>query len=281
MHVESVFLYPVKATKGIPVSKADVELSGLKNDRRWAIVDLDGKRLNATHQDTLLSVSAVPDDAGNLTLRAEGRDSLAVNVPVDGPLIGVNISRLSHAVDAGDGAAAWFSDCLGKPVRLVWQDDPAKRSMSASHGGNGDESLSLADAGPLLLATTKSLEQLNDWIGDDEMVMERFRPNVVIDGVDEPFVEDNWRHVRLGGVPYRFAEQCDRCVVTTIDPWTLRHGNEPTRTLARYRKWDGKTWFGIRIVPLSPGTLGIGDEVTVEEPRPQAIASRQGPAARQ
>ena len=62
------------------------------------------------------------------------------------------------------------------------------------------------------------------------MVIERFRPNVVIDGVDEPF-----------------AEYCDRCVVTTIDPHTLEHGKEPIRTLARYRKWDCKTWFGVCI----------------------------------
>ena len=52
-------------------------------------------------------------------------------------------------------------------------------------------------------------------------------------------------------------------MVTTIDPVTLAHGKEPIRSLARHRKWDGKTWFGIRIIPLATGKLSIGDEVTV------------------
>lgn len=263
MRVESINLYPVKATKAVPVSEAQVELSGLRNDRRWAVVDLEGKRLNATHHDSLLAVTATPDEAGNLMVSAEGREPQPVPVPVSGPLIPINVSRLSHAVDAGDGAAAWFSDFLAKNVRLVWQADPARRTMSPDHGGRGAEPLSLADAGPLLLVTTASLAQLNDWIGDDAepMVIERFRPNVVVDGVDVPFAEDRWRQLTIGNVSYRFAEHCDRCVVTTIDPHTLQHGKDPIRTLARHRKWDGKTWFGIRIVPLSVGSLAVGDAV--------------------
>lgn len=265
MRVESINLYPVKATRAVPVRSADVELSGLRHDRRWAIVDLDGKRLNATHHDALLAVTALPGDDGGLTLTAEGLEPASVAIPLDGPLIPVNVSRLAEAVDAGDVAAQWFSNYLGKAVRLVWQDDPARRVMSPNHGGLGGEPLSLADTGPLLLTSTASLAQLNEWVGGDvePMVMERFRPNVVVDG-DEPFAEDRWRQIRIGDVPYRFAEHCDRCVVTTIDPDTLRHGKEPIRTLARHRKWDGKTWFGVRIVPLSTGAIGVGDAVAVD-----------------
>ncbi|MDQ3156578.1 MAG: MOSC domain-containing protein [Actinomycetota bacterium] len=262
MRVESIFIHPVKATKAVPVTGAEVELSGLRHDRRWAIVDLDGKRLNATHHDTLLAVTAMPGDDGGLTLMAEGREPASVPVPVGGPLIPVNVSRMAEAVDAGDPAAEWFSQYLGKPVRLVWQADPTLRTMSAKHGGLDSEPLSLADTGPLLLTSTASLNQLNEWIGDGDLAMERFRPNVVVDG-DEPFAEDRWRHIRIGDVPYRFAEHCDRCVVTTIDPHTLSRGKEPIRTLARHRKWDGKTWFGIRIVPLSEGSLSLGDGVEV------------------
>ena len=134
--------------------------------------------------------------------------------------------------------------------------------MSAKHGGLDSEPLSLADTGPLLLTSKASLDQLNEWIGDGDLAMQRFRPNVVVDG-DQPFAEDRWRQIRIGDVRYRFAEHCDRCVVTTIDPHTMSHGKEPIRALARHRKWDGKTWFGIRIVPLSEGSLSVGDEVEV------------------
>ena len=91
----------------------------------------------------------------------------------------------------------------------------------------------------------------------------RFRPNVVVDGGD-PFEEDHWSTVRIGEVAFRKTMICDRCVMPTIDPDTLAAGKEPTRTLARHRHWDRKTWFGIRIVPLGTGTLAVGDAV---EPR--------------
>lgn len=268
LRVESIHLYPVKATAPVTVATAEVELAGLRNDRRWAIVDPTGVRLNATTHDALLRVTAKPDDGGGLVLSADGCADLDVAVPIGGAHTPVDVARLSTAADAGDPAAEWFSSLLGEPVRLVWQDDPARRPISQSHGGVSGEPLSLADAGPLLLTSTASLAQLNDWIAADHepqtMVMGRFRPNVVVDGDIEPFVEDDWRHFQIGGVPFRFAETCDRCVVTTIDPLTRQHGKEPIRTLAGHRKWSGKTWFGIRIIPLARGRLAVGDEVTVE-----------------
>jgi uncharacterized protein YcbX len=267
VRVESIHLYPIKATGPVSVANADVELAGLRHDRRWAIVDPAGVRLNATTHDALLGVTATPDDGGALVLSADGHTDLDVAVPVDGAHVPVDVKRLPTAIDAGDPAAEWFSSLLGEPVRLVWQDDPARRPISESHGGLGGEPLSLADAGPLLLASTASLAQLNDWIAADHeplpMVMGRFRPNVVVGGDIAPFAEDDWRNLEIGGVPYRFAEHCDRCVVTTIDPVTRQHGKEPIRTLAGHRKWEGKTWFGIRIIPVTTGILSVGDAVSV------------------
>jgi uncharacterized protein YcbX len=268
MRVASLHLYPVKATGAVDVSSAAVELAGLRHDRRWAVVDPQGTRLNATTHDRLLGVTATPDESGALILAREGAEPARVPVPVGGPEIAVTVSRLPTMIDAGDPAAAWLSRLLDEPVRLVWQDDPARRPISAQHGGLGGEPLSLADTGPLLLTTTSSLERLDRWIAEDHepqpMAMGRFRPNVVVDGAGLPFAEDDWRTIRIGAVSYRFAEHCDRCVVTTIDPTTLAHGKEPIRTLARHRKWDRKTWFGIRVVPLATGTISVGDAVTVD-----------------
>ena len=122
----------------------------------------------------------------------------------------------------------------------------------------------MADAGPLLLTTDASLRQLNNWIPDEQkVVMARFRPNVVVDEVPEPFEEDRWRTVRIGEAEFRFSEICDRCVMTTLDPLTLTGGKEPLRTLARHRQWDHKTWFGIRLVPTKIATIHAGDDVEV------------------
>jgi uncharacterized protein YcbX len=268
MRVDSVRVYPIKATGPVELSSTGVELGGLRDDRRWAVVDPQGKRLNATTHDRLLTVTATPDETGALTLATTEGDPVVVPVPRDGPSVPVNISRLPTMVDAGHEAAAWLSRLLDEPVRLVWQDDPARRPMSENHGGSGHEPLSLADTGPLLLTTTSSLAQLEAWIAEDHepqpMAMGRFRPNVVVHGSQVPFAEDDWRRIRIGDVTYRFAEHCDRCVVTMIDPVSLERGKEPIRTLARRRKWAGKTWFGIRIFPLTTGTLSLGDAVTAE-----------------
>jgi hypothetical protein len=53
--------------------------------------------------------------------------------------------------------------------------------------------------------------------------------------------------------------------MTTVDRVDLRTGKEPIRTLARHRKWDGATWFGIRLTPRLPlaagATVRVGDPV--------------------
>ena len=146
-------------------------------------------------------------------------------------------------------------------------------ASAINHGGLDGDSLNLADAGPLLLTTTASLRQLNEWMVADALSKERdvpepwsmgrFRPNVVVDDVPDAFDEDGWRTVRIGAADFRFAEICDRCVMTTLDPQTLVGGKEPLRTMAAHRQWDHKTWFGIRIVPAAPSVIRVGDPVEV------------------
>jgi uncharacterized protein YcbX len=289
--VSRVRLYPVKSLAGVDVRAATVESWGLRGDRRWMVVDADGEVLTARERHALLSVHATPDDEGGLTLEADRAPSLHVDAPAGPADVPVRISRLERASAAGAEADRWLSDLLRESVRLVWLDDPRRRTVSPAHGGRDGDVLSLADAGPLLLTTTSSLGRLEVWMrqeADDRgenppqpLDMRRFRPNVVVDGELEPFEEDRWRSVRLGGVAYRFAEHCDRCVMTTLDPATTRGGKEPLRTLARHRQWDGKTWFGVRLVPTSGGTLAVGDEVEVVEAAEEVeeVSARGGTAA--
>jgi uncharacterized protein YcbX len=95
--------------------------------------------------------------------------------------------------------------------------------------------------------------------------MTRFRPNLVVAGASA-WDEDGWRVLRIGAASFRAVKACDRCMLTTIDPGTARKGKEPLATLARHRRWDGKTWFAINLIPDSPGaTLHVGDRVEVIE----------------
>jgi uncharacterized protein YcbX len=273
MHVTDLHRYPVKSLRGEPLARVDVELWGLHGDRRWMLVDSTGEKLWAGRVHELLAVSANHSDTGGLLLRAEGRADLVVEPPLGAPSIDVTLRGLHNAVAVGDPADTWFRNVLGRDVRLVWLPDPSQRPMALNHGGLPGEPLSLADAAPLLLTARSSLRRLDEWAEQTAtesgstpvapLSMERFRANVVIDGDLEPFAEDDWRHLRVGDVDFRFAELCDRCAVTTIEPGTLARGPEPLRSLARHRRWNGHVWFGIRIVPVTTGTIAQGDAVTV------------------
>lgn len=272
MHVGALTLFPVKSLRGVAVREADVERHGLRGDRRWMVVDEHGETLTARRVPEMLAVTATPTPGG-VVLSGDGLPSLTVLEPRGPATVAVDLSRLHLATAAGEAADAWMTAALGRPAQLVWLDDPSRRPVSPTHGGETGDPLSLADAGPLLLTTTASLRRLQAWVADEAQArgedavsigMERFRPNLVVDGDDlEPFAEDAWRRVRVGEVEYRFAEHCDRCVLTTIDPVTRAGGKEPLRTLARRRRWDGKVWFGVRMIPVAAGRVAVGDPVVV------------------
>lgn len=267
----SVHIYPVKSLGGVDVDEAYVEPWGLRDDRRWLVLNPDGTVLTAREQHRMLGVTARPAGGDGIELTGLDGSTLLVEAPVDGQLAATELSRLESVRLATSEAADWLSRQLLQPVRLGWLDDPRRRTVASAHGGRPGDHLNLSDAGPLLLTTQASLRQLNHWIAQTAaecnedpaapIAMARFRPSVVVDRPDDAFAEDDWRHVRIGGVEFRFAEQCDRCVLTTIDPQTRVPGKEPLRTLARHRRRDGKTWFGIRLIPLTTGAIRVAQPV--------------------
>ncbi|GAA1884585.1 MOSC domain-containing protein [Lapillicoccus jejuensis] len=285
MQVTALRVYPVKSFGGLEVDAADVEPQGLAGDRRWCVVDEAGTVVTARECHGLLRLTAevVDEDTIRVTDRADGA-SILVDTPLGLPPVPVSVSRMPFAAPADADVGDWLTERVGRRLRLVWQEDPSSRPVSGAHGGHPGDVVSLADTGPLLLASETSMDRLNAWVAEGADVPDpadldpedlsdtsaaptlepldilRFRPNVVVDG-DEPFAEDGWPTVRIGDVDFRTTELCDRCVMTTIDPVTLAGGKEPIRTLARHRRWDGRTWFGTRLLPLTTGTLHVGDAV--------------------
>lgn len=244
---------------------------GFAGDRRWAVVDENGEDLWLGEFPRRLTVVARNLDDGGLALTAPGMPDLTVPPATSGEPVPVGFSGLDRALLAAPEAHGWFTRLLDRPARLVWLDDPRRRSISPDHGGLPGDVVSFASDAPLLLISLPSLKRLDQWIAEGAaergeqapppLDMARFRPSVVVDG-SEPYEEDRWAEVRIGEIDFRVSELCDRCAVTTIDPATAVKGKEPLRTLARHRKWDGKTWFGIRLVPRSTGTISLGDPVT-------------------
>jgi uncharacterized protein YcbX len=218
----------------------------------------------------LVLVTPEPD-ADGLLVRAPDADPLLVRAPEGSARTSVRVfSSELAAAPASDEAHAWFSEVVGEPVRLVYLDDPTQRRPNPTYS-RGEDRVSFADGYPLLLATEESLAALNDLIAEGPRAaegpvsMRRFRPNLVVAGAPA-WAEDGWRVVRIGAVNFRAVKACDRCVLTTIDPDTASRGKEPLTTLARYRRWDGKAWFAINLIPDSPGAvLHLGDQIEIVE----------------
>ena len=95
---------------------------------------------------------------------------------------------------------------------------------------------------------------------EDPLPMNRFRPNFVVRGCNA-YAEDGWGRLHIGGVPFRVAEGCPRCAITTTDQETGERGKEPLRTLATYRKFDGEVFFGRNLIHDALGTVRVGDAV--------------------
>ncbi|SOD73242.1 hypothetical protein SAMN05892883_2532 [Jatrophihabitans sp. GAS493] len=252
IELSQIFRYPVKSTRREELSVALVQPWGLAGDRRWMLVDEAGKVVTAREVPRLLLITARENGSG-LRFNAPEMDDLEVAIPA-GVRLPVQIWRSEVvATSAADSAHAWLSSFLGRRVRLVYLDDPTRRSPNPLFSDSADR-VSFADGYPLLLASEESLAQLNEWIADgprsDEgpVPITRFRPNVVVRG-GEPFVEDQWRHIRIGSSTFRAVKACDRCVLTTINPETAEKGKEPITTLASRRRWDGATWFGVNLIP--------------------------------
>jgi uncharacterized protein YcbX len=265
--------YPVKSCRGEALESATVEPWGLAGDRRWMIVDDTGNAVTAREHPQLLRVRPQLVTDGVL-LRGPDLDDLVVRKP-RGSLAEVTLfhRRPFAAAVADDAAHAWVSKAVGMPCRLIYQDDPTRRPTNPDVGDESDR-VSLADGYPLLLTTEESLGRLNELIAEGAMSdvealpMVRFRPNVVIAGA-VPWAEDGWRRLRIGAAKFRAVKGCDRCVLTTIDPDTGLKGKEPIATLARHRKWDGATWFGMNLVPDSPGVMiTVGDDVQIVDSVP-------------
>lgn len=255
-----IFIHPVKSCAPLGVVQAAVHPRGLEHDRRWMLVDADGKFVTARQEPRLLRVHPVPTDHG-LRLEAPGMPALEVDVAAAGTTLSVRVWKDDvHALAADAAADDWFSVYLGRPVRLVHMDASVVRRNDSSHARAGDE-VSFADSMPLLLVSQASLDALNRRL-DRPVPMGRFRPNLVVDGVDV-HAEDSWTQVTIGDVVFDVAKPCIRCVLVTIDAFTgdKDAGGEPLRTLATYRRGDKGVSFGQLLIPRSGGRIRVGDAV--------------------
>lgn len=249
VRVARLFRYPLKSGRRIEVSEAEVRSTGLAGDREYMVVDPDGdlvtmRELHALGLLDSADVIAACERTGQIRpVRVWKWDGLGE--------------------DQGDAVADLVSRHAGTELRVVRFPDRHRRPTVLG----GGETM-YADGYPLLVASTRSLEEVNSWL-DEPIPMERFRPSIVLDGLDRPFIEDDIASIAINDVVIDLVTPCGRCVMTTIDQDTAeKTGREPLRTLGQRRVLPQvgggqEIMFAMNAVPRSIGTIRVGDEVTV------------------
>lgn len=258
-------VYPLKSARGIALEAAELDDFGIRRDRRWMVVDPDGRMVTQREEPRLALI--VPELASDrLVLSAPGVGELTLPVTgEDGPRAEVKVWRdnVAGAV-VQEAATAWISEYLGAPRRIVYMPDAAFRPIDGRYSPPGRQ-VSFADGFPFLLISAEALDELNARLASP-VPMDRFRPNLVVRGAG-PHAEDGWRRIQVGDVAFDVVKPCARCVITTTDQATGARGQEPLRTLATYRNRGGKVLFGQNLIHAGPGTIRLGDPVSVVEAR--------------
>jgi MOSC domain-containing protein len=265
-------VYPVKSCGGIPLSRARVGVRGLEmdtaqqpvGDREWMIVDSAGRFVTQREIPGLALVRVAVDDG---VLRLSLRGTPPLDVPLarsEGPTREVVVwSSTVRAHDTGDAAAAWLAAALGHDLRLVRFDPAQERRCNPEYAGDSGAHTQFADGYPLLVIGQASLDDLNARLagrGENALPMNRFRPNLVLSGLDA-YEEDHLDTIAMDGVVLRLVKPCTRCVTTTTDQATAARGVEPLQTLGAYRYHESLAGvaFGMNAIVVA----GAGRKVAV------------------
>lgn len=260
--ITHLFIYPVKSCAAISLPEAELDEYGFRYDRAWMITDSEGNFLT---QREVRSLALVQPSLDAESLHLQLPDGSLYTLPLqreDAEYRRVQVWEDSvEAMDEGDDVAAFLSDTLQTPCRLVRMTERSQRYISPNYARNNDR-VHFGDAQPLHLMNSASLAELNGRL-DTPVPMNRFRANIVVEGA-AAFAEDNWQKLGINGIDFDVPKATARCVVTTIDQQTGQSGSEPLRTLAQFRKQGNKTLMGVYLLHhQKQGVLRQGDSVEV------------------
>ncbi len=261
--ISELFIYPIKALGGIPVSSALLTERGFQYDRRWMLVDANNHFITQREFPSLavLKTSITKEGlqvmdkySGNtftIPFQPQSIDSIIVQIWEDA----------CKAQPVSVQADEWFSEILSFKCRLVFMPDDSQRNVNSNYAYS-NEITGFADAYPFLLIGQSSLDDLNSRL-EESLSINRFRPNIVFTG-GQPYEEDTLAHFTVNDINFYGVKLCDRCTVTTIDQETAIKGKEPLKTLAAYRMNNNKVYFGQNLVHDGAGMIKAGDTIEVK-----------------
>lgn len=266
--ISRLFVYPVKSCAGVALQHVTLTETGLEFDRAWMLVDAQGQFVT---QRELPRMALVQPELKTfeLVLRAPGMLDLHVQ-----------LDKVEHAVqatvwqdrvlafDMGDLAAQWFSDFLGQSLRLVRFHPDHRRLSNAQWTGDAEGLNQFSDGFAVLVISVASVDELNQRLvaaGEAAVAMERFRPNIVLAGIeahDEDRLDELLIATAQGEARLRMVKPCPRCPIPNIDPLTALSTPTVGDMLQTYRQTavvGGAVAFGMNAIVLG----GVDTELRV------------------
>jgi len=260
MKITHLFVYPIKALKGISLSEATFSDKGFEYDRYWMVVDENGiaitqreipkmalfevsiraKDIQVTYQNEAIHIPKIKEEKGEV---------LSVKM-FDNDLIGEKES---------DKINDWFSNKLGQKAFLVRPVSERPRYMKR----HPEAKVAFPDSSQYLILGEAAMTNLNDQL-EEELDINRFRPNIVFSG-GNPHDEDHWETIQIGEAIFEKNKLCARCQVTTINQETGMISKEPLKTMASYRKKGNKVLFGtyFKLTKKGQGSIKLNQEISL------------------
>jgi uncharacterized protein len=238
--VTGLHTYPFKSCAGLSLDEACLTPSGFEHDREFMLVDDDGDFVSQRKVPELALVVPTMGETA-VVLAAPGMESVEVPLHIEPDDRRLVIATVHEKPVAGQIVSEelndWFTTFLprykqNQRFRLLHVRDDRPRYISDRYQrSEASNRVGFADGHPILLATEPSLARLNAEM-DEVVPMNRFRPNIVIDGEGLPaYDEDFWTRIRVGELDAFVVKACDRCVVPDVDQQTAVTGKAVRRAL--------------------------------------------------
>lgn len=257
-----LYIHPVKSMRGIGVTHALADISGMAFDRIFMVTEPDGTFITARQYPQMVRFTPVPMHDGLHLTAPDGSsavvrfaDFTAEAAPTE--VWGNHFTALIAPTEINQ----WLSGFFKRDVQLRWVGPEPTRRVKRYDA----VPLSFADGFPYLLTSEASLRDLQHRCSAS-VQMEQFRPNLVVTGT-QAWEEDSWKVVRIGEVVFDVVKPCSRCIFTTVSPERgQKHpAGEPLTTLQTFRtaQDNGDVDFGQNLIARNSGVVRVGDEVEI------------------
>jgi uncharacterized protein YcbX len=259
--IAAIKRYPVKSMGGEDLASTSIGVRGLQWDRAYAVFDAIERRIASAKQ--VEKFPGLLDFGARVVGEAQSASQLP---PVEIRLPDGRVVRSDHA-HCAETLSAWF----GRPAGLsAVTEDQSTRPRTGKYAMAD----TYFDYAALHLLTKTAMTSLACRSPGSVIAVERFRPNLVVEGIGaEEFPENNWvGHLLQVGkdVVIKVTDPCPRCAMATLaqaelprDVAILKRISQTNTTYTPVLNSE-QPCLGAYAFVVRGGTVAVGDVVGID-----------------